>query len=155
MKNGTKPMNWLVKNFDCNRQIIKDYDVLARREDFIKKLKKKCDTKDEFAEALEREMMWSFWSKAEHELIIEIDGDGRIWLNPWVGCYEPEKVRIDVTDDDNFDWKGFADKHISAWFYKNQSKIDIYDQLMYKWDEFVDYCWEYRHKHQRIKNTTI
>ena len=155
MKNGIKPMSWLVKNFNCNIQKIIDYDVIKYREDYIKRLKKKCSNKEEFSEALKRDMMYMFWARSEYELIIEIDGGGRIWLNPWVGCYEPEKVRIDVTDDENFDWKGFADKHIGAWFYKNQSKIDIYDQLMYKWDEFVDYCWEYRHKYQRTKNTTI
>ena len=134
-------------------QKITDYDVIKYREDFIKRLKKKCSNKEEFSEALEREMMYMFWARSEYELIIEIDGDGRIWLNPWVGCYEPEKVRIDVTYDDNFDWQGFAEKHIGTWFYKSQAKIDIWDQLTYKWDEFVDYCWEYRHKYQKNKKT--
>jgi hypothetical protein len=62
-------------------------------------------------------------------------------------------VRICVTDDDNFDWRGFAEKHIGGWFYKNEAKIDIFDQLMYNWDEFVTYCWEYCHKYQRTKKT--
>ena len=151
MKKEFNPMSWIVKNFDCNTQKIKDYDVLKYREDFIKKLKKKCATKEEFSEGLKREMMWLFWSKSECELIIEVDDGGRIWLNPWVGCYDLQRVRIDVTNDEKFDWKGFAEKHIHTWFYKNQSKIDIYDQLMYRWDEFVTYCWEYRHKYQRTK----
>ena len=151
MKKEFKLMSWLVKNFNCNMQKIVDYDVLKYREDFVKRLKKKCTTKEEFVEAMRLEMMWQYWGRAEYEVIIEIDDDNRIWLSPWVGCYEPEKVRIDVTDDHSFDWKGFSEHHIGTWFYENQAKIDIYDQLMYKWTEFIDYCWEYRHKYQRTK----
>ena len=42
----------LVKHYNCNANKIEDYDVLKRRESDIKKLKKKCATKDEFAEFL-------------------------------------------------------------------------------------------------------
>lgn len=151
MKQEFKPMSWLVKRFDTNHQVIYNYDVLKYREDDIKKMKKKCATKEEFAEALKREMMYYFWSKAEHELIIEITEDNRIFLNPWVGCREPEKARIDVTDDKDFDWRGFAEEHIKRQIYDNRTKIDVYDQLQYQWDTFVNYCWNYRHKWQRKK----
>lgn len=151
MKQEFKPMSWLVKRFDINHQVIENYDVLKYREDFIKKLKKKCETKEEFTEALKREMMYYFWSRSEYELIIEITEDNRIFLNPWVGCSELEKVRIDVTDDTNFDWRGFAEYHIDTQIYKNEAKIDIYDQLQWRWQDFIDYCWNYRHKWQRKK----
>ena len=149
MKKEFKSLSWKVKNFDVNGQVIEDYDVLKYREDFIKKLKKKCATKDEFAEHLRRECMHRFWSKCEWELIIEIDDDNRIWLNPWVGCRHPENVRIDVTDREDFDWKGFADKHIGEQIYRNEAKIDAYDQLMWRWEEFVDCCWYTRLKYER------
>lgn len=155
MKQEFKPMSWLVKDFDCNGQAIVNYDVLRYREDFIKKLKKKSVTKEEFAEALRQEMMYYFWSKAEYELIIEIDKDNHIWLVPWCGCREPEKVRIDVTDDTSFDWRGFAAEHIKCQTYKNEAKIDVFDQLKWKWQEFVDYCWNYKHKWQRRKVNEI
>ena len=151
MKTEFKPMSWLVTYFGCNAQVIKSYDVLRYIEDDIKKMKKKCATKEEFSEDLRREMFRRYWSKCEWELIIEITEDNRIFLNPWVGCREPEMVQIDVTDDNSFDWRGFAEKHIQQQIYDNKAKVDVYDQLCYVWDDFVDYCWNYRHKWQRNK----
>lgn len=147
-KREFKPLTWKVKNYNCNADKIEDYDVLKYREDFIKKLKKKCATKEEFAEAMQREMMYYFWSKAECELIIEIS-DNKIWLIPWCGCREPEVVKVCVTDDDGFDWSGFAEHHIGKQIYKNRAKIDIYDQLQWRWDEFIDFCWCTRLKYER------
>lgn len=149
MKKEFKPLSWKVKNFDCNKQVIEDYDILKYREDFIKKLKKKCATKEEFSEQLRRECMWRFWGKCEWELVIEVDDNNRIWLNPWAGCREPEKVRIDVTDIEDFDWKGFAETHIKKQIFKNEACIDVYSQLAWKWTEFVDYCWYTRLKYER------
>lgn len=150
MKQEFKPMSWLVKNFNIsNADKIGDYDVLKYREDLVKKLKKKCTTKEEFAENMRREMQWQYWSRAEYELIIEVTEDNRIWLTPWIGCVDPDVAKIDVTNDTSFDWSGFANKHIKEQVYKNKAKIDIYDQVMYRFDEFVDYCWNYRHKWQR------
>lgn len=144
-----KSLTWKVKNYNCNADKIVDYDVLKYREDFIKKLKKKYPTKEEFAEAMKREMMYYFWSKAEYELIIEVAKDGHIWLSPWCGCRDPEKVKICVTDGESFDWRGFANEHIGKQIYKNEAKIDIFDQLQWRWDEFIDYCWYTRQKYQR------
>lgn len=148
MKQEFKPLSWLVTNFDCNAQAIKYYDVLRYREDFIKNIKKQCATKEEFAQKLKSEMLYHYWSRAEYELVIERAEDGRIWLIPWCGCREPEKVKIDVSGRIDFDWCGFAEEHINI-KYGNDAKIDIYDQLMYRFDEFVEYCWNYRHKYQR------
>lgn len=142
-------LTWLVTYYDINADKIKYYNILKYKEDFIKKLKKKCNTKEEFSEKMRREMMWSYWSKAEWELIIEIDDDNRIWLSPWVGCREPENVRIDVTDREDFDWRGFAEKHIGTQIYKNEAKIDVFDQLEWNWDKFVDYCWYNRLRYER------
>ena len=147
--NKTQQLSWKVKNFDVNKQVIEDYDILKYREDEIKKLKKKCVCKEEFSIAMRRECMYRYWSKCEWELIIEIDENNRIWLNPWAGCREPEKVRIDVTEDTSFDWKGFAEKHIVRQVFKNKAKIDVFDQLEYKWEQFIDYLWNTRLKYER------
>ena len=155
MKKEVKPFSWIVKNFDCNAQKIKDYDILKYQEDDIKKLKKKYTTKEEFAEALRRECMYRFWSKAEWELIIECTEDSRVILRPWCGCYNPDEVKIDVTDDTSFDWQGFAAKHIRKQIFKNKAKIDVWDQIEYRWDEFVEYVWEYHHKWQRTKKVSV
>lgn len=140
-KREFKPLSWKVKNYSINSNKMWDYDVLKYREDQIKKLKKKCMTKEDFAKAMGREMRWQYWSRAEYEVIIEVDENGRIWLSPWVGCANPENVKIDVTDDESFDWRGFAEKHINNQIYKNEAKVDIWDQLEYRWTEFIDYLW--------------
>lgn len=148
MKQEFKPLSWKVKNFDCNAQKIKYFDVLKYREDDIKKLKKECSTKEEFSKKMNSEFMYHYWSRAQYELIIERAEDGRVWLLPWCGCREPDNVKIDVTDCKDYDWKGFAAKYIDE-RYGNKSKIDVWCQLEFIWDSFVDYCWNYRHKYQR------
>lgn len=133
----------LVKHYNCNADKIEDCDILKYREPEIKKLKKRCATKEEFAELLRREFMWRFWSKAEWELIITKNEDGKVVLSPWCGCANPESRSIDVTDDKSFDWVGFADKHIGRQIFKNRAKIDVYDQIMYgdRFDKLVDKLW--------------
>lgn len=142
-------LTWKVKNYSINDNRLWDYDVLKYREDLIKKLKKQYTTKEEFAEKMRRDMMYQYWSRSEYEVIIEIDENNRIWLKPWVGCRNPDEVKIDVTDDTSFDWRGFANEHIGKQIYKNEAKIDIWDQIEYRFDEFIDYLWYTRLKYER------
>lgn len=151
MKKEFKPLSWKVKNFDCNKQVIEDYDVLKYREAEIKKLKKKYPTKEEFEEALRSEMFYHFNSRCEYELIIEITEDERVLLKPWVGARDEAKSTIDVTDDTSFDWKSFAKEHIGKQIFKNEAKFDLYDQLCFVWNGFLDYVYNYHHKWQRRK----
>lgn len=143
----------LCKEFNCNRQLIEDYNILHYREEDIKKLKKKCATRAEFAEELSKEFMWRFWSKSEHELVISRTEDGRILLTPWCGCRDEEKATIDVTDDySQLDWSAFADYHIKHWApQKNEAKIDVYDQIMFgnRFEKLVDTLWTTRFKYER------
>ena len=140
-----------VKYYNCNTKKIKDYDVLERCESEIKRLKKKCATKDEFAELLRREFMWRFWSKAEWELIITKTAEGRVILSPWCGSRNPDSEAIDVTDDPAFDWSGFADEHVKKQIFKDHAKIDIYDQIMYgdRFNKLVDELWYTRLPYER------
>jgi hypothetical protein len=138
-----KPLSWLVTYYDCNVDQIKYYDILKYRQDFIKKLKKKCANKEEFAKKLDSELRWSYWSKCEWELIVEVDENSRVWLSPWVGSRDPQKVKIDVTDREDFDWRGFAEVHIGRQIYKNRAKVDVYDQLTFadQFEKLIDCCW--------------
>lgn len=140
-----------VKYYNCNAKKIKDYDVSERRESEIKRLKKKCATKDEFAELLRREFMWRFWSKAEWELIITKTAEGRVILSPWCGSRNPDSEAIDVTDDPAFDWSGFADKHIQKQGFNDRATIDVYDQIMYgdRFNNLVDELWYTRLPYER------
>ena len=143
--------NLIVKYCNVNNQKIEDRDVLLRRMDDVKKMKKKSQNKSEFAEALKREFMWRFWSKAEWELIVTKTEEGRIILSPWCGCSDPDSVAIDVTDDKSFDWVGFADENIREQIFKNKAKIDIYDQIMYgdRFTNLVDELWHTRLRYER------
>jgi hypothetical protein len=140
-------LTWKVKRFDCNKQVIVDYDVLKYKEDFIKRLKKICANKEEFSERLKGQMRYYYWSKSEHELIVFIDVD-KVILSPWCGCREPEKASITVFEE-SFDWLAFANYHIGKQIYSSKAKIDVYDQLVWKWNELVDYCWYTRLPYER------
>ena len=141
----------LVKYYNCNANKIEDYDVLKRRESEIKKFKKKCADKEDFANELRVEFMRRFWSKAEWELIVTKTAEGRVILSPWCGCADSDSCSIDVTDDASFDWSGFADEHIKRQIFKNQAKIDVYDQIMYgdRFDDLVTKLWTTRLPYER------
>lgn len=143
--------NLTVKYYSINSHKIKDYDVLFHRMDDVKKLKKKSLNKAEFAEALKRELVWRFWSKAEWELIVTKTDEGRVILSPWCGCSDPDSVSIDVTDDSSFDWIRFANENIRKQIFKNEAKIDVYDQIMYgdRFSKLVDELWHTKLPYER------
>ena len=146
-----KDLEWNVYYYDINRNEITTYNIFKHGsfDEYLKKAFKKYKTKNEFAETLRRELMYYFWSKAEWELIIEITEDNRIFLIPWCGCRDSESVKVDVTNDKNFNWRGFAEKHTKKQIYGNKAKIDIYDQIMFNWEEFVDYVWNSKKRRKR------
>lgn len=92
-------MEWLVYYFDVNRQEIATYNALACETD-IKKILKKSTTKAGFAEALRKEMMYRYWSKAEWEIII----------GPWCGGNaEHSACKIDIYDQLRLNWDKVVD----------------------------------------------
>lgn len=142
-------MSWIVALFDVNAQKIKPYNILAYREDLIKGLKKKFLVKEDFAEALRREIMYQFWSRSEYELIVERLEDGRIQIVPWCGCFDKTAATILVTTEFGINWHDFANFHIGKQIYKDSAKVDVYDQVMFCFDAFIDYCWNFHHKYWR------
>lgn len=138
-----------VLHFDFNAQKIEKYEIKQHYfVDELKSIKKKHKTREAFEERLRSIVMYYFWSKCEWELVI-IKENGRIYLEPWVGCRDKEKARIDITDNELMDWKAFADIHINKQIYKNCAKIDVYDQIEFRWQEFSDRCWEIANKRRR------
>lgn len=141
-------LEWNVLYYDINRNKITTYNIFNHRRfnKYIEEAFEKYKTKEEFAETLRRELMYYFWSKVEWELVIELDEDNHIFLIPWCGCRNPEEIKIDVTNDTSFDWMGFAKKHIERQIYKNEAKINVYDQIEYVWDSFLEYVWNSKKK---------
>ena len=139
-------MKWTVKHYDYNIPAITDYDLFPYFEEFLLKLKKQKLTRGEFAKEIKSELMYHYWSKCEYEIFIEKENDGRIYLLPHCGGREKDVAFLDVTDDTSFDWKGFAEMHIKMQIYGNKAKIDIWNQIEYRFDEFIEYCWDGIHK---------
>ena len=134
-------LSWTVKRFDINTQTIIDYDVLKYREDFIRRLRKISANKLEFSERLKSQLGWSYRRKAEYELIVSVAG-ARVMISPWCGAKDPNKSSIFIVGDDPFGWVSFAEYHIERQLWVSEAKVDIYDQLMWRWDDLVDYCWK-------------
>ena len=151
MKEIRPPFSWKALLFDINSKKLEEYDVLKYREKLVKDLKKKYLTKEEFAEHLNRDLMWQFWSRCEYEMILYLD-EGRVFVKPWAGISDPEKHAVDITDRTDLNWTTFAEKMLKdRCVYDSTVKIDVYDQLKFRFDELVDFCWTYKHKYQRTK----
>ena len=140
-------MHWFIMYYNSNAKQFQSYDVLKYKENFIKKLKKKVTSREEFTEKMKLEMMYYFWSKCEWEVVLS-NINNRIIMSPWVG---PEDVTLDVTNKEDFNWVDFFNKQSEHYVNKDRIKIDAWDQINYKFDEFIDYCWKFHHKWQRNK----
>ena len=134
-------LKWLVYMSGFNQNSFEAHNIFDHSRFFESMMKhlKKCKTKEEFADKIRSELMYNFWSKCEYEVLLE-DRDGRIIMKPWIGCKDYE---LDVTDNQDFDWQGFYKEK------RNERsgeciKIDVYDQIRYRYNEFVDYVWAFK-----------
>ena len=155
MKEIRRPFSWITYLFDFNTKKVEAYDVLKYREKFIKKLKKEYQTKEEFGEKLFRDFQWQYWSRCEYEMILYIE-DERVFAEPWPPGPDPKSQRIDITDYPGFDWLAFTREMIDKHGYRDETvKVDVYDQLKFRKQEVIDFCWNYRHKYQRTKKIEV
>lgn len=92
-------MEWNVFHSDFNTGKIVSYNVLKGREEFIKELKVKFASKEEFSRALRSEMMYYYWSKAEWEVLI----------SPWCGRKDADMIKVDVFWQIDLNWDRFVD----------------------------------------------
>lgn len=137
-------MQWKVYYHDFNRNRIDPYDLFVHGKfpEYIRKHIEKCKTKEEFADKVKSELMYYFWSKCEWEVLLVREND-RIIIKPWIGCRE--EVNLDVTDAEDFDWVTFYEKAAKRRVVRDGAvKIDVYDQVMFRFNDFVDYCWNHR-----------
>ena len=147
-------MEWNVYYYDINRKQITTFNIFRHggfREDVQEYLRTYND-KTEFAEAVKRELFYYFGNKAEWELIIRLTNDNRVFLLPWVGSKDPEKEKIEICPNVNFKWRDFAEQMVNKQIYKNDAKIDVYNQVMYAYTDFINYCWDYKTQ-EMINNT--
>lgn len=91
--------NVFVENF--NKKEIEIYNVFShyRLEEFLKKAKKDCTDNQQFAELLEREVRYLFWSKCEWEII----------LSDWPPSDKFNDKKVDVYQQLKLNWDRFVD----------------------------------------------
>ena len=133
-------LSWKVYREDFNAKKIEKYDIFKRGisggenyfEKIAKELKEKYPDKDQWAEEFRLELMYRFWCKAEHEIILTS------WP-PYVTPEEIERMRNELKRHQE-QW-GYAPYHTDVRLTVGE-KIDIYDQLRLNWEVFINYVWE-------------
>lgn len=102
---------WKVIYDDVNRNCIDTFNVFDhwRFEEDVQKFLKEYDTKESFAERLERSVMYYFWCKSEWEVIVVPLREGR----------KPYQRRIDVAWQLLNNWDAFVNY---VWNAKPQKK---------------------------------
>ena len=93
-------------------------------------------SKDEFAEQLKRSLMYWFWCKSEHEVVI----------SSWPVYIDKEELDRINTEYEEYNNKwGHYPYTINVSPYVGK-KIDIYSQVMMNWEQFVEYVWSNKDK---------
>ena len=126
-------MIWNVYCESFNNSSIIKYNIFNHKgfAKDVNELIKENTTKDEFAEQLKRSLRYYFWSKSEYEVVI----------TSWpVYIYRSELDRLNTEYQEyNNKWGHYPyDINIVPNVGK---KIDIYNQVMLNWEQFVDYVW--------------
>lgn len=142
-------MEWYAYYYNSNKRKIELYNIFnhgifkTNIKALISEYKSNKITKEEFTKEVRQNLMYYFWSKCEWEVLIKKDTDDnnntKIYLSPWIGSKNPEEESIDITNDNLIDWISFADKHIKNQTSNNSAKIDVYDQIYYSFNTFIDY----------------
>lgn len=128
-----KKLEWNVFREDFNKKEIVTYNVLNNYVvEELKKTKKKCTSKEEFSEELKCVMMYYYWCKSEHEVII----------TSWP-AYVTMKELDRLNSEREKDTEKYGHDPSRLWIEPETGvKIDIYRQLEINWDRFLDYVWE-------------
>lgn len=124
---------WNALYYNFNKKVIETYDVVTEK--FLVELKQKHPTFNKFDKALKIEMQYRYWSKCEWELVIYKDDEG-IWIKPWIGNKD---VKINVSNNTGNEFYTWLSNKYSI--INGEIRFDIYDQLLFAWDEFVKDCW--------------
>lgn len=135
-------LEWNVFYHDINKNKIATKNIFNHwkfNEDVQKSLKKFKD-KDEFAEQLRRDLMYYFWSKYEHEVVITS-------FPPYIKTNELDRLN----DERNLcREKNKRDPICLSVDLETGAKIDIYAQVMNNWDIFLDYVWNSKKRRKKV-----
>ena len=129
-------LEWNVYRHNVNNKKIEQFNIFehGRFLEDVKKDLKKCDTKEEFAERLKKNLMYYFWSKCEYEVVISSF---------------PMRIKKEELERLNTEFKKDSERYghepCSMWVRPDAGeKIDIAGQVMLNFEVFVDYVWSYK-----------
>ena len=131
--------NVFVSNFNTDKiEVHNVFDHYRFMKDLVK-IKKKCnDDFNRFSEEVKRSLMYCYWSKCEWEIIITS-------FPPYIN--EKEFLRLNEERNERIEKYGrFIRTDVDLITGK---KIDVYDQVMMNWNNFINYLWNNR---RLIKN---
>lgn len=103
MKRKNKNLEWYAFREDFNRNELERFNVLGTwfAEDILKRIKRdKIDSYDKLKNEIRSELMYHYWSKAEHEVIVRglhyrEDRDNEFKIDVW---YQLEKNLDRITE---------------------------------------------------------
>lgn len=129
-----KKLKWMVFRHDINRRTIEHYNVFERSSfaSDVEQLLKTIDIKEEFADQLERKVLYYFWSKAEMEVVV----------TSWPVYITPEELERALKEKKHYETNYGRTPNVLNIAPSVRKKVDIYEQLMLNWDCFVNYIWE-------------
>ena len=131
---GTR-LIWNVIEHDINGRKIDVYNVFEHGSfaESLLQIKKKYKTFEEFAEQVRRELQYYFWSKSEWEVIVTT------WP-PYIDGKELDRLNKE-REEHIKEFGQFRFEHVNV---ETGVKIDVYDQIMLNWEQFITYLWENR-----------
>ena len=119
-------MTWNVYRHDINSRKIEIFNIFEHysfNEDVNKILKKKI-TYNELSDKLKSSVMYFFWCKYEHEVVVTT-------FPPYI---DKKEMNVVINEYDKHPYRMNVNLETGI-------KIDIHDQLMLNWNRFVDYVW--------------
>lgn len=123
-------LEWNVFRHDFNAKKIVKYNVFEHSS-FMKNVLKLPKDKSAFEEQLRKDAMYYFWSKCEMEVII----------TSWPAYIDSKEYeRITKENETRLIERGEPARVLNI-APTVGSKIDIYEQLMLNWSQFVEYTW--------------
>lgn len=140
-------LKWNVFRYNVNKNKIVTFNIFDHwkfNEDVQKSLKKIKD-KDEFAEHLRRDLMYYFWSKCEHEVIITS-------FPTYITTNELHRLNRERALHKEKYGRDFVRLNVDL---DTEAKIDIYTQVMNNFEIFCDYVWNSKNRKNNKENSDV
>ena len=129
-------LEWNVFSHDFNKKEIETYNIFnhGRFLEDVKKNLKKCETKEEFAELLRRDLFCYFGSKYEWEIVITS------WV-PHITVEELDRLNAErektLKEYNREPYRLYVNPDVGE-------KIDVYSQVLMNFQHVVNYLWSHK-----------